>query len=166
MGILIGLAAAGAWLILWLVAWNALRLDLPVGVAGLVLGLAAVFGICVRLAHPRFQSDPVSRVEQRKRARERFEARVQQPAVDDRAARLAEADREADARAEARVRAIMERRRPAAAATDEASRSAVERADQAETGTRVPAGEGRADVRPEPADETRVGQGEPAGRGS
>ena len=165
MGILIGLAAAGAWLILWLVAWSALRLDPPVGVAGLVLGLAAVFGICVRLAHPRFRSDPVSRVEQRKRARERFEARVGQPAVDDRAARLAEADREADARADARVRAIMERRR-AAAATDQATRSAVERADQAETRTTVAASEGRVDERPDAADETRVGQGEPAGRGS
>jgi hypothetical protein len=135
MGILVGLVAAGAWLILWLVAWGALDLDMPAGIAGLVVGLALAFGIGVRLAHPRFRSDPVSRVEQRRRARERFEARVEQPAVDDRAARLAEADREADARAEARVRAIIERRKAAAEAGAEAAPEAGTEAAPTATGS-------------------------------
>lgn len=111
MGIVTGLASAGVWLLLWLFAWATFGLSIPIGVVGLVVGLVATFSIGVRLGDPSWRRDPVSRVEQRQRARQRFEARTQRVETEDRLARLARADREADERAEARVRALVERRR-------------------------------------------------------
>jgi hypothetical protein len=110
MGIITGLVASGVWLLLWLFAWATFGLSLPIGVVGLVVGLVATFSIGVRLGDPSWRRDPVSRVEQRQRARQRFEARTQPLETEDRVARLARADREADERAEARVRALVERR--------------------------------------------------------
>src|SRR3954469_16674423 len=111
MGIITGLAAAGIWLVLWSALSLAFRFDLPVAIVGLVAGLLAAFLIGVRLGDPRFRTDPVSRLEERQRARDRFEARRQQLDVDDRQRRLARAGLEAEERAEARVREIVERSR-------------------------------------------------------
>jgi hypothetical protein len=117
MGIVTGVAAAGIWLVVWVALSLVLGFDLPVAIVGLVAGLLAAFLLGVRLGDPRFRTDPVSRLEERQRARQRFEAKRQQLDTEDRQRQLAQAAREAEERAEARVRELVERSRERRAGT-------------------------------------------------
>src|SRR4051794_14718237 len=110
MGIVTGLIAAATWGVLWPVAFTLLGVPGPVAVVAWIAGLIAAFAVGYRLGSPLYRGDPGSRIEERQRARQRYEARARQLEVEDRQARLARADREADERAEARVRELVERR--------------------------------------------------------
>src|SRR3954454_16184298 len=110
MGIMPGLIAAATWGVLWPVAFKLLGIPGPAAIVAWIAGLIAAFVVGYRLGSPRYRGDPVSRIEERQRARQRYEARARQLEVEDRQARLARADREADERAEARVRELVERR--------------------------------------------------------
>jgi hypothetical protein len=129
MGIVTGLAAAAIWLVLWSALSLVLGFDLPVAIVGVVAGLLAAFLIGVRLGDGRFRTDPVSRLEERQRARERFEASRRQLDTQDRQRRLERAGREAEERAEARVRELVERSR------ERRSAPGSDRGDEGEAGT-------------------------------
>ncbi|HEX5827116.1 MAG TPA: hypothetical protein VFY23_06325 [Candidatus Limnocylindrales bacterium] len=156
MGIVTALIAAALWLAGWTLACVILDIPLPIAVVGLVAGLAAAFFVGVKLGGSRLRSDPVSRLEERERARRRFEASVEAVAAGERRRRLQEADRAAEARAAARVRELVERAR--VAVPDSRAAGSTPDADP------TVAGEGasgpREEVTPEsPADPTRTRSG-------
>src|SRR3954454_24636005 len=106
MGIMPGLIAAATWGVLWPVAFKLLGIPGPAAIVAWIAGLIAAFVVGYRLGSPRYRGDPVSRIEERQRARQRYEARARQLEVEDRQARLARADRGADEGAEARGREL------------------------------------------------------------
>jgi hypothetical protein len=119
MGPLAALALLLAWMIGWPIVVLVLGLPAPVGVLGWVLGVALGGAIAWRARDPRRRSDPVSRVEARRLARERFEADRRRRAVTDPAVARARREREVEDRVEARVQELVARRpRPAPRAED------------------------------------------------
>ena len=140
MGILAGLAAAAAWFVLWPIVCMLLGVPIPVAAIGWVVGLAVSFAAGVRLGDPHLRGDPVARIEERQRARRRFEARTQRLETEHRLARLAREDREADEGAEARVRALVDRRQAIRGSAEDAMDGAE---PAAEAGRTEGAGEGR-----------------------
>lgn len=118
MGIITGLISAATWGVLWPVAFTLLGVPMPAAAVAWVAGVMAAFAVGYRLGAPRFRTDPISRLEERQRARLRFEERSRQLDDEQRRARLARADRQAEERAEARVRELVERRTPRADAAN------------------------------------------------
>jgi hypothetical protein len=156
MGIVTALIAATLWLVGWTLACVILGISLPVAVVGLVAGLAAAFFVGLKLGGARLRSDPVSRLEQRERARRRFEASVEAVAAGERRRRLLEADRAAEARAADRVRELVERAgaaTPGGSATGSTPDASPEVAAEGASGSRE-------EVAPDsPADATRTRSG-------
>lgn len=104
-----------AWIAAWAAAVALLRLPPEVLVAAASVGVVAAAGLGWRARGPRRRSDPVSRIEAQRQARERFEADRLRRTGDEGLSARERREREAAARAEARVRELRERRRRASA---------------------------------------------------
>ena len=110
MGLLMLLALLAAWMVGWPIAVILLGIPAPIAVLAWLVGVGALALLVWRGRDPRRRSDPVSRIEARQAARERFEVERRRRTREDRASVLKRRDREAEERAEARVRELVERR--------------------------------------------------------